>query len=80
MLIADQDWGVPPIGFADAMLDPSGRLKVSRGQNVYDVDFEYGMQPLRWENFLAGTGAVTHHPMEGGVRMDVAANSDVALR
>jgi hypothetical protein len=80
MLIADQDWGVPPIAFADAMLDPSGRLKVARGQNVYDVDFEYGMQPLRWENFLAGTGAVTHRPIEGGVRMDVAANGDVALR
>lgn len=63
MLIADQDGGVPPIALADAMLDPSGRLKVARGRKVHDVDFDYGMQPLRWQNFLAGIGAVTHRPI-----------------
>ncbi|WP_203072258.1 hypothetical protein [Falsiroseomonas ponticola] len=80
MLIADQDWGVPPIAFADAMLDPSGRLKIARGQNVYDVDFEYGMQPLRWENFTAGTATIAHQPQAGGVLMRVAANGDLAMR
>lgn len=80
MLITDPDWSAPPVAFADAFLDPSGRLKIARAQNIYDVDFEYGQQSLRWENFTAGTGAITHMPIEGGVRLRVAANNDIAIR
>ncbi|MBS7790305.1 hypothetical protein KTR66_09875 [Roseococcus sp. SDR] len=80
MLLTDMDHGAPPVTFADAMLDPSGRLKMARGQNVYDVDFEYGQQPLRWENFTSGTASILHMPMEGGVRMRVAAANDIAIR
>jgi len=28
--------------------DVVGKLKVSQSQNIYDADFEYGVQPLRW--------------------------------
>lgn len=80
MLIADQDWGAPPVSFADAFLDPSGRLKVARSQNIYDVDFEYGLQPLRWENFIAGGATILHMPQEGGVRMRCPAAGDIAIR
>jgi hypothetical protein len=63
------------------MRDVVGRLKVSRHQNIYDADFEYGTQPLRWESLTAGGGAVTHQPGLGGVRMQVdTANGSLAIR
>ncbi len=80
MSVYDQDWNASVVGFPIELLDPSGRLKTSLGQNVYDVDFEYGLQAARWESFLAGTGAVTHRPIEGGVRMDVSASGDISIR
>lgn len=61
--------------------DVVGRLKVSRHQNIYDADFEYGAQPLRWESLTVGGGTVTHQPGLGGVRMQVdTANGSMAIR
>jgi len=61
--------------------DSMGRMKMSRGQNVYDADFEYGPQPLRWEALTSGSGTVTHLPGEGGVRMSIGTTSgDVTIR
>lgn len=76
----DQDWGSSPVSFPPELLDPSGRLKTARGQNVYDVDFEYGMQPLRWENLIGGGGTIVHRPIEGGVRMTTNSNGDFVIR
>ena len=61
--------------------DVLGRLKVSVHQNVYEADFEYGAQPLRWEAITQGAGSVTQIPSSGGVRMRVGnAQGDVSLR
>jgi len=61
--------------------DVLGRLKVSVHQNVYEADFEYGTQPLRWEIVTQGSGTVAAVPGAGGVRMRVTnAAGDVALR
>ena len=61
--------------------DVVGRLKISRHQNIYEADFEYGAQPLRWETFTSGSGASTHLPGQGGVRMSVTTSaSDLAIR
>lgn len=66
---------------AKRMRDVMGRMKMSRGQNIYDADFEYGSQPLRWESLVSGAGSVTHLPGEGGVRMSIStASGDVTLR
>lgn len=63
------------------MRDVLGRLKVSRHQNIYDADFEYGTQPLRWEAFTNGAGTIAHLPGEGGVRMRLTtAAGDVTIR
>lgn len=62
-------------------LDIVGRNKVSRHQNIYDADFEYGEQPLRWERLVLGGGTVLHLPQQGGVRLSVGtANGDVCIR
>jgi len=61
--------------------DVLGRMKVSRHQNIYEADFEYGPQPLRWESLTVGGGSVTHLPMLGGVRMRLTtAAGDVTIR
>jgi hypothetical protein len=61
--------------------DVLGRLKVSIHQNVYEADFEYGPQPLRWEQVTSGSGQVQAISSSGGVRMRVGnAAGDIALR
>ena len=61
--------------------DVLGRLKVSMHQNIYEADFEYGTQPLRWEAVTAGGGSVTAIPSSGGVRMRVSqAAGDITIR
>lgn len=61
--------------------DVTGRQKVSSHQNIYDADFEYGPQPLRWEGLTAGAGSVAHLPGTGGVRLRATtANGDIAMR
>jgi hypothetical protein len=59
--------------------DVVGRLKVSRHQNIYEADFEYNAQPLRWENLTTGGGTSVHLPGQGGVRMRVPTTSGAAV-
>ena len=58
-----------PVSLVEENLDVFGRLKMTSHQNIYDADFEYGPQPLRWENFTLFGGTITHLPSEGGVQM-----------
>jgi hypothetical protein len=61
--------------------DVLGRLKVAIHQNIYDADFEYGTQPLRWEVLTTGSATVTHQPSKGGVKMSVTTSSgDICIR
>lgn len=55
--------------------DVVGRQKISRHQNIYDADFEYNKQPLRWEEFTTTGGSVTHMPGLGGVKMSLTSAS-----
>ena len=60
--------------------DNLGRAKVSLHQNIYEADFEYGTQPLRWENMLVGSGTITSQPGSGGVRMRITTTGDATIR
>jgi len=60
-----------------------GGAKVSLSQNVYEADFEYGQQPLRWEVLTSsqyGTATVQHLPGMGGVKMSILSGGDVTIR
>ena len=35
------------VQLAQAMMDTNGKQKVSQSQNIYDADFEYGLQPIK---------------------------------
>jgi hypothetical protein len=50
-------------------------------QNVYEADFEYGPQPLRWEALTNGSASIVQIPSLGGVQMTVGTGSnDIAIR
>ena len=61
--------------------DNVGKLKVSESQNLFEADFEYGLQAMRWENFVAGSGSVVQVSNTGGVLMSVSTLvGDMAIR
>jgi hypothetical protein len=35
---------------SETLMDPVGKLRVSMPQSLIDTDFEYGLQPTKWEN------------------------------
>ena len=69
------------IRYEPRLVDVLGRLKTSRHQNIYEADFEYGAQPLRWESLTVGSGTIVHLPGTGGVRMRLTtASGDMTIR
>lgn len=61
--------------------DVLGRMKVSVHQNIYDADFEYGTQPLRWEGLTSGGATIVHQPGLGGVKVSVPTTAGaIAIR
>jgi len=34
----------------DSLLDPVGKLRISSPESLIDTDFEFGLQPTKWEN------------------------------
>lgn len=72
---------VPLTKFEDRFRDVLGRLKVTSQQNIFDADFEYSTQPLRWENYTAGSGTIAAAPILGGVKMNITGSSgDLTIR
>jgi len=67
--------------FPQRIRDNTGRLKITSHQNVYEADFEYGAQPMRWENYIVGAATITPTSNIGGVQLAVTtAAGDVAIR
>jgi hypothetical protein len=66
--------------------DVVGKLKVSQSQNIYDADFEYGVQPLRWEQYIqnvSGQAYIVQSPGLGGVTMNIGGGitpGDITIR
>ena len=67
--------------FPQRIRDNTGRLKITSHQNVYEADFEYSGQPMRWENYTAGNATITPTSSIGGVQLSVTtAAGDLAIR
>ena len=61
--------------------DNLGRTEVSEVQNLFDADFEYSAQPMRWEIYTAGGGSAQQISAQGGVQMSVTgAAGDLVVR
>ena len=66
--------GSAQVTFPQRLRDVVGKLKVSQAQNIYDADFEYGVQPLRWEQYIlnvSGNASIVQNPGLGGVTMTI---------
>jgi hypothetical protein len=63
------------LDYTKRIKDVVGRLKVSVHENVYEADFEYGKQPMRWEEITANGGSITHLAGAGGCAMYLPAAS-----
>ena len=67
--------------YPQRLRDNLGRTEVSEVQNLFEADFEYGPQPMRWEQYTSGGGLVYQQSSIGGVQMSVtAASGDIAMR
>ena len=47
-ILAD-DGGDTKIDAGESLIDPVHKFRVSNPQNLIDTDFEYGLQPTKWE-------------------------------
>lgn len=63
----------------DALMDVSGRQKVTLHQNIFDADFEYGTQPLRWDTLAANGGTVAALPASGGIGLTATTTANSAV-
>jgi len=79
---------IQPVGISSkptfGSMDNLGRVRTSRHQNIYEADFEYGAQPMRWENYVispSSNSSIQQLPGSGGVRMRLGtAGGDVTIR
>jgi hypothetical protein len=61
--------------------DNVGKLKVSESQNLFEADFEYSAQPMRWEQYTVGGATISQVSALGGIQMSVtSASGDIAIR
>lgn len=52
---------------SEVMRDPVDKMRVSTGQSLIDTDFEYGLQPTKWEsiNLLNNRPSAFYDPSQG---------------
>ena len=69
------------VEFPQRLRDNLGKTEISESQNLFEADFEYGTQPMRWENYTVGGATIAQVSSSGGVAMTVtSASGDLAVR
>jgi hypothetical protein len=69
------------VTYPQRLRDNVGKLKVSESQNLFEADFEYSAQPMRWEQYTVGGATITQVSAQGGMQMSVtSASGDLAIR
>jgi hypothetical protein len=70
-----------PMAAPKRLRDNVGKLEVSEVQNLFEADFEYGAQPMRWEQYTVGGATIAQVSSQGGVNLNVTgASGDLAIR
>jgi len=64
-IFVDQEFD--QIDFNDAYVDPVNKLRVSNPQNLIDTDFEYGLQPSKWETLELVNNIPAFYPSQSDV-------------
>ena len=53
------------IEVADSLLDPVHKIRVSTPENLIDTDFEYGLQPTKWETLELSNNVPSFYVADG---------------
>jgi hypothetical protein len=73
--------GADRVYYPSRFLDNLGKLKISESQNLFEADFEYGGQPMRWEQFTQGSATIVPTSGIGGIVMNVTTGAnDLCIR
>ena len=57
------------IEVADSLLDPVHKLRVSQPENLIDTDFEYGLQPTKWETLETSNNVPSFYVGDGDLAL-----------
>lgn len=57
------------IEFADSLLDPVHKIRVSQPENLIDTDFEYGLQPTKWETLETSNNVPSFYSGDGDLAL-----------
>ena len=63
------------IEVSDSLLDPVHKIRVSTPENLIDTDFEYGLQPTKWETLELSNNVPSFYVADG----DTALNNIVSI-
>jgi hypothetical protein len=64
---------------AETQLDPVGKMRVSEPQSLIDTDFEYGVQPTKWESIGLINNRPTAFYLTSGAASVPAANVGLGI-
>ena len=63
---------------SDALLDPVHKIRVSTPENLIDTDFEYGLQPTKWETLELSNNVPSFYVADGDTALSIV-NSVAAV-
>ena len=59
------------IEVSDALLDPVHKIRVSTPENLIDTDFEYGLQPTKWETLELSNNVPSFYIADGDTALSI---------
>tara|TARA_Y100000004_G_scaffold144472_1_gene164575 strand:+ start:1067 stop:5782 length:4716 start_codon:yes stop_codon:yes gene_type:complete len=68
-ILAD-DGGDTKIDAGESLVDPVHKFRVSTPQNLIDTDFEYGLQPTKWETIELVSNIPSLYVRDSGITLD----------
>lgn len=81
-LATDVSFNKPfPVDFIGSRTDAFGRLRISNPITLFDIQHQYNIQPLFWNDTVVFGGTITHLPDESSVSLNLGTvNGDRAIR
>ena len=64
------DEGNQKMDVDDSFLDPVHKIRVSTPENLIDTDFEYGLQPTKWETLELSNNVPSFYISDGDLALD----------
>ena len=72
------DEGAAKIDVHDSLLDPVHKIRVSTPENLIDTDFEYGLQPTKWETLELSNNVPSFYVSDGDLSLSIVTSVESA--